>query len=66
MNEYLMQFLPTPQHMIAGAAIVLTCAIAAMPAPKNEGVYAWLYNFAQSLPLPTFAHLRTGNASPKE
>ena len=58
-EQYLLQLIPQPSALIAAGCVLLTCAIAAMPKPtKDAGGYRWLYNFAQSLPLPTFAHLK--------
>jgi hypothetical protein len=59
MHDYLIQLAPSPQALVAAAAVILTCAVAAMPKPTSStGGYYWFYNFAQSLPIPTFAHLK--------
>jgi hypothetical protein len=59
MTEYMIQLLPTPARTGAAAYVLLTCAVAAMPKPtKQTGGYLFFYNLMQSLPLPTFAHLK--------
>ena len=58
MHSYLMQFLPDPGSVKFWGTVLLTCAVAAMPQPQKPGIYQCVYNFVQSLPIPTFAHLR--------
>jgi hypothetical protein len=57
--DYLTQFLPAPTTVKFWAGVLLTIFVASMPKPtKQTGVYLWLYNVAQSLPIPTFSHLK--------